>query len=74
MSVLSQAWRYLKVGEDRRRWWPVVQRELALLVLLAPLLHSDLRTTFSPLVTCSDASHYGGLWRPPLRLLALECS
>ena len=60
MSALSQAWRYVKKGEDRRRWWPVVQRELALLVLLSPLLHSDLKLAFNGLVTCSDASHYGG--------------
>lgn len=60
MAVLSQAWNYTKKGEDRRRWWPIVQRELALLVSMVPLIHSDLRMTFNETVTCSDASHFGG--------------
>ena len=60
MAVLSQSWNYVKQGQDRRRWWPVVQRELSMLICLAPLLHSDVRSQFSPLVTCSDASHFGG--------------
>ena len=60
MAALSQAWNYSKKGSDRRRWWPVVQRELALLVGLSPLVHCDLKVSFSDVVTCSDASHYGG--------------
>ena len=60
MSVLSQSWNYVKHGQDRRRWWPVVQKELSMLVCLVPLLHSDVRMPFSPLVSCSDASHFGG--------------
>ena len=59
MSVLSRSWSYVKAGQDRRRWWPTVQRELALLVSLVPLVHSDLRMGFNNVVTCSDASHYG---------------
>eukprot|EP00435_Cladocopium_sp_Y103_P016708 s1499_g4.t1 len=60
MAILSQSWNYTKAGQDRRRWWPVVQRELSMLVCLTPLLHADLRMSFSPLVSCSDASHFGG--------------
>ena len=60
MSVLSQSWNYIKQGQDRRRWWPVVQRELSMLICLAPLLQTDVRTSFSSLVSCSDASHFGG--------------
>ena len=59
MAVLSRCWNYSQKG-DRRRWWPVVRRELACLLLFSPLLHTDLRTTFSSKVTCSDASHFGG--------------
>ena len=59
MSVLSKCWNYMQKA-DRRRWWPIVRKELTSLLFLAPLLHTDLRTTFSPLVTCSDASHFGG--------------
>ena len=60
MAVLSQSWNYGRKGQDRRRWWPVVKQELGLLVCLVPLLQTDLRATFSPVVTCSDASHFGG--------------
>ena len=60
MAVLSRCWNYTKAGQDRRRWWPVVKEELTTLLCLAPLLHSDVRTSFNPLVTCSDASHFGG--------------
>ena len=60
MAILSNCWNYLKRSQDRRRWWPVVQTELAQLVCLVPLLQFDLRTQFSPLVTCSDASEGGG--------------
>ena len=60
MSVLCRAWNYTKKGQDRRRWWPTVQRELALLVGLVPLIHADLKVTFNNVVTCSDASHFGG--------------
>ena len=60
MAILSQSWNYTKAGQDRRRWWPVVQRELSMLICLVPLIHTDLRMTFSPVVTCSDASLYGG--------------
>ena len=60
MAILSNCWNYLRSGHDRRRWWPVVKHELATLICLAPLLQSDLRTTFSSLVTCSDASEKGG--------------
>ena len=59
MSILSKCWNYTHKN-DRRKWWPEVRRELTLLLFLTPLLHADLRTTYSPLVTCSDASHYGG--------------
>eukprot|EP00435_Cladocopium_sp_Y103_P049961 s280_g15.t1 len=60
MSVLSKCWNFFKKGEDKRRWWPVVQFELSNLVALIPLLHSDLRCGFSNQVTCSDASSWGG--------------
>jgi len=60
MAVLSQSWNYGRKGQDRRRWWPVVKQELGLLVCLVPLLQTDLGATFSPVVTCSDASHFGG--------------
>ena len=60
MAALSQCWEYTKKGQDRRRWWPVVQRELSSLLCLTPLLQFDLRMKFSGTTTCSDASHYGG--------------
>ena len=60
MAVLSLSWKYLMPGEDKRRWWPTVQRELAMLIFLCPLLQADVGTQFSPLVTCSDASESGG--------------
>ena len=60
MAVLSRCWQYIRTTEDKRRWWPVVQKELATLVLLSPLLQTDIFTTFHPLATCSDASETGG--------------
>ena len=60
MAVLSQSWQYIKAGQDRRRWWPAVRRELCLLLCLVPLLQSDMKQEFSSTVTCSDASEYGG--------------
>ena len=60
MSVLSNSWNYMKKSQDRRRWWPVVQEELAQLVCLVPLLQCDLTAQFEELVTCSDASESGG--------------
>eukprot|EP00435_Cladocopium_sp_Y103_P061038 s161_g22.t1 len=60
MSVLSRCWNYIRKNVDRRRWWPVVQDELSTLLCLAPLLHFDLKMAVSGVVTCSDASHFGG--------------
>jgi len=60
MAILSQSWNYGRKGQDRRRWWPIVKQELGLLVCLVPLLQTDLRAGYSPVVTCSDASHFGG--------------
>ena len=60
MAVLSNCWNYIRRSQDRRRWWPVVQKELAQLVCMVPLLQFDLRTNYSPLVSCSDASEGGG--------------
>lgn len=60
MSVLSECWGFVTKPASRWRLWPTVCRELSTLVLLAPLLQSDLRMGFSPLVTCSDASEKGG--------------
>ena len=60
MAVLSQSWRYIQAGQDRRRWWPAVRRELCTLLCLVPLLQSDMKQHFSSQVTCSDASEYGG--------------
>ena len=60
MAVLSNCWNYMKKNQDRRRWWPVVQQEMAQLVCLVPLLQCDLRASFSSVVTCSDASEGGG--------------
>ena len=60
MSILCHSWRYIQAAEDRRRWWPYVKSELSKLVLLLPLLQTDLRLPCSPLVTCSDASESGG--------------
>ena len=60
MAMLSQCWRYLKVSEDKRRWWGVVQRELFALLLISPLLQMDVSTTFHPVASCSDASESGG--------------
>ena len=60
MTVLNLAWNYLKPEQDKRRWWPSVQKELAVLVMLAPILQSDTLCSFSPIVTCSDASESGG--------------
>ena len=60
MCILNQCWNYLKPGEDKRRWWPLVQKELAALVLIAPLLQWDSTCEYSPLVSCSDASESGG--------------
>ena len=60
MAALSKCWNYVKKGQDRRRWWPVVQQELSTLLCLLPLLHTDLRVSFSDTTTCSDASHFGG--------------
>ena len=60
MAILSRCWQYLRAGEDKRRWWPVVQKELASLILLAPLLQTDMFTSFDGLATCSDASESGG--------------
>ena len=60
MAVLAKCWNYCKEGEDRRRWWPIVRKELTLLLCLVPLLHTDVTTRFVPEVTCSDASQFGG--------------
>ncbi len=60
MAVLSRSWDYMKPGKLRWVAWKTVQREISLLVALAPLLQFDLRTQFSPWVTVSDASESGG--------------
>ena len=60
MATLSRCWNYMRKGQDRRRWWPVVREEMSTLLCLTPLLQFDLRMEFSDVVTCSDASHHGG--------------
>ena len=58
--MLNQCWNYLRPEEDKRRWWKAVQKELAVLIALSPILQSDALATFSSTVTCSDASESGG--------------
>ena len=60
MAVLSRAWDY--ITDPSRRWatWDRLCRELSLLICLAPLLQADVRTPFSDIATCSDASEWGG--------------
>ena len=69
MAVLSNSWNYMRAGHDRRRWWPVVKHELATLICLAPLLQTDLRSPYSGVVTCSDASERGGAMAVSTRML-----
>ena len=60
MAVLAQCWKFAMPGEDKRRWWPTVRRELSRLLAIIPLLQMDLRMPFASEVTCSDASEFGG--------------
>ena len=60
MAVLSRAWDYINHPIRNSRNWRVLCQEVALLLCLSPLLQFDLRTTFNPVVTCSDASETGG--------------
>lgn len=60
MAVLSNSWDYVAEGGRTHKNWKTVQHELSALICLAPLLQTDLRATFSKVVTCTDASHYGG--------------
>ena len=60
MAVLSRSWDYINKTGNRQRAWSVVCAEMSRLLCLSPLLQSDLRTTFSPVITCSDASEKGG--------------
>lgn len=60
MAALTKSWNYISEDGGQDKWWPVVQQELASLMCLLPVLQSDLRSPFSSVVTCSDASHYGG--------------
>lgn len=60
MGVLSRSWQVLEMP------WPsvlhigCVHAELLQLVFMAPLIQTDLRSTFDGEVTCSDASESGG--------------
>ena len=60
MAVLSRSWDYIRPGGRRWMAWDIVRKEVSLLIALSPLLQFDLRTTFSPIVTVSDASESGG--------------
>ncbi len=60
MAVLSRSWDYVNHRKGRQQSWAKLCTELGRLICLSPLVQCDLRTTFSPLVTCSDASEYGG--------------
>ena len=71
MAILNHSWRYMEKKEDKRRWWPVVQEELRSLLMLLPLLQTDVRCRFSPLVSCSDASEFGGAVAVSQRLTGL---
>ena len=80
MSVLSRSWDFIRPKVDRWKAWKTVQRELSLLIALTPLLQFDLRSTFSPLVTVSDAFNgMGGCFRAydlagirPLAMVGIE--
>ena len=34
MAILSRCWNYIRKDQDRRRWWPVVQHELSMLICM----------------------------------------
>jgi hypothetical protein len=60
LSVLCAVFRFQQLAGRRTFWiWPSVQRELRLLVGLAPLLFADLGLTYLPRVLASDASSSG---------------
>ena len=60
MAILSRSWDYINRKRGRQKAWLVLCGELARLLCLAPLVQCDLRTQFSQVVTCSDASEKGG--------------
>lgn len=59
MSFLNVAWDYISKAHLRPLQMKL-KRELAMLIGICPLLHSDLRLPFDETVTCSDASERGG--------------
>lgn len=60
MAILSRAWDYINTRRHRQRAWTTLCGELGRLLCISPLVQGGLRTTFSPTVTCSDASERGG--------------
>lgn len=60
MGVLSRSWETIETP------WPAlalvkrVEKEVLTLMCLAPLLQTDLRSSYDPTVSCSDASETGG--------------
>ena len=60
MAVLSRSWDYVTKPAERWKSWDRLCTEVTQLVLLTPLLQADLRTSFSDVATCSDASETGG--------------
>lgn len=60
MAILSNSWDYTAEGGRAEKNWRKVQKELSSLLSVAPLLQTDLRAPFSDVVTCSDASQFGG--------------
>ena len=60
MGVLSRAWQVIE------KPWPtfvdinIIHKELLQLILLGPLIQSDLTSLYDGDVTCSDASETGG--------------
>lgn len=60
MSGLSNAWDYINKAARRDLSWRVLCKELAVIVVMTPLLQANARMGDSGLVTCSDASESGG--------------
>ena len=60
MAVLSRAWDYITSPHERWASWEKLCDEITTLICTVPLLQADVRTTFSGITTCSDASETGG--------------
>lgn len=60
MSVLSRAWEAIEAPWPRPSQLRRFRREVLALCCLAPLLQTDLQSSYDPAVTCSDASESGG--------------